>query len=184
MNALRKIFSQSHSQFDSTQFGLVENNPKFNFGRIVFYTLISPIIICVCSYVYLSHTGYYTPIDIPIQKHPFTINEQETVFEFDPPLTKRKRSAASVNMTLEDKWDTNPPWDVVEFTDGRKAAIRVTLTSVENEDFKSTILGSGGKGLNVRFDLPDPKMEIKKIKIVSDIPVKCSEARWYDFHYK
>ena len=163
-----------------------------NIKRTIFFTLILPIVILaslyllivgyiVLSYIFLSCTGQYGPIETPIQQTPFTVNEQGVVFEFDPPL-KRLRNGASVRIALEGTWETNPPWDVVEFADGRKAAIKVVLTSVEDKTYPSTILGNG-KMLDVRFDLPKSKIAIKKVTMTSDIPVQCENATWYDFQY-
>lgn len=158
----------------------------FEKNNIFCKNIISLInVIFLCSLC----VGCNKPAVTLICSTPFIVDEKGMIFNFDTPLQCRQ-NMANVRVALEGDWEVNPPWRIVEFSDGRSAAIQVVLTCVTGKIYASTIIGSATSGadgkvmLDVRFDLPKSKIKISKVKMISDIPVKCNEVIWYDFQAK
>lgn len=164
---------------DRTKVGAKILNELCTYSFMRFWTV--PVLFTLCFLFMGCHKRVG---DTPIQKTPFAVDRRGVTFRCDPPL-KRYNNTATVRIGLKGNWTAEPPWDAVEFADGRRVQLEVILTSVAGENYTSAILGRAGGMLDVRFNPPIPKeAEISQVQVFSDAMVQCTEAVWHDYQAK
>ena len=124
-------------------------------------------------------------IDVVVTDSPIDVGPQTpSFFQCDPPL-QRTLNSGSLHIELDRQWHPEPPWDHIVVDGVGPVTVTATLIASSGASYTSSIAGSAGGHLNLRFDPEVPTdIEFETIRFESSASLRLETVVWHVYDPK
>ena len=119
-------------------------------------------------------------VEVSVSESPIQLEPSApTVLDCDPPLQRTLRSG-SILVDLDHQWQPEDPWDHIAVEGVGRVEISATLVSSTGVEYSSSIAGTAGGQLDLRFEPEVPTdTEFSAIRIESSTPLRIRRVVWH-----